>query len=111
MARLNVAVCGVGVMGKRHAENVARAVPQAKLVAVADADRERARAVAAELEVERSYGSIEEMLDQPDIQAVVIASPGKFHARDVQAAAARGKDILSEKPLAMKLATVPSRPE
>ena len=104
MAWLTVAVCGVGVMGKRHAENVARAVPQAKLVAVADADRERARAVAAELDVERSYGSIEDMLQQPDIQAVVIASPGKFHARDVEAAAARGKDILCEKPLAMKLA-------
>ena len=104
MSKLGVGVVGVGMMGKRHAENLRRAIPEARLVAVADADGERARRVAAELEVEHSYDSSEALLARKDIQAVVIASPAKFHAATIQAAAAAGKDILCEKPLALTLA-------
>ena len=57
MRKLGVGVLGVGEMGKRHAENLRRLVPQARLVAVADASQERARQVAAELEIEFSYGT------------------------------------------------------
>ena len=52
MTELNVGVLGVGEMGKRHAENLRRWVPQAKLVAVADADASRARSVASELNID-----------------------------------------------------------
>jgi len=41
-------------MGRRHAENLRRLVPQAQLVAVADVAAERARQVATELEIENS---------------------------------------------------------
>ena len=70
MSKLGVGVVGVGMMGKRHAENLRRAIPEARLVAVADADGERARRVAAELEVEHSYDSSEALLARKDIQAV-----------------------------------------
>ena len=52
MRKLGVGVLGVGEMGKRHAENIRRLVPEARLVAVADAAAERAKQVAAELEIE-----------------------------------------------------------
>lgn len=103
MRKLGVGVVGVGMMGKRHAENLRRAIPEARLVAVADANGERARRVAAELDVEHSYDSSEALLARKDIQAVVIASPAKFHAATIQAAAAAGKHILCEKPLALTL--------
>lgn len=103
MKRLGVGVVGVGDMGRRHAENLRRLIPQANLVAVADADAQRARRVAAELEVEHALNSLEALLERKDIQAVVIASPDKFHAGAVQLAAAAGKDILCEKPLALTL--------
>ncbi len=45
MRKLGVGVLGVGEMGKRHAENLRRLVPEARLVAVADAFLERARQV------------------------------------------------------------------
>ena len=103
MAKLGMAVIGVGEMGKRHAENLRHAVPDAQLVAVADVDAVRARAVAAELEIEHSYASVDAMLERKDIQAVVIATPDKFHAQAIRVAAGAEKDILCEKPLAVTL--------
>jgi predicted dehydrogenase len=90
-------------MGKRHAENLRRNVPQARLIAIADVSAERARQVATELEIERSYGSLEAMLENKEIEAVLIATPDKFHAEAVGLAARAGKDILCEKPLALNL--------
>ena len=104
MRKLGVGVVGVGEMGRRHAENLRRLVPQAQLVAVADVAAERARQVATELEIENSYGSLEAMLECKGLDAVVIATPDKFHADAVKAIAAAGKDMLCEKPLALTLA-------
>ena len=75
-------------MGKRHAENLRRLVPQATLVAIADASQERARQVATELEIESSYGSLGAMLENKQVEAVLIATPDKFHAQAIQIAAA-----------------------
>jgi inositol 2-dehydrogenase len=104
MRKLGIGVLGVGEMGKRHAENIRRLVPGARLVAVADAAVERARQVATELEVEHSYGSLDEMLECKDVDAVLIATPDKFHAQGIGIAARAGKDILCEKPLALNIA-------
>jgi predicted dehydrogenase len=104
MRKLGIGVLGVGEMGKRHAENVRRLVPEARLVAVADAAVERARQVATELEIEHSYGSLEEMLECKVLDAVLIATPDKFHAQAIGIAARAGKDILCEKPLALNIA-------
>ena len=103
MAKLGIGVLGVGEMGRRHAENLRRLVPEARLVAVADVAAARARQVADELEIEHSFGSLEEMLGHKEIQSVLIATPDKFHAQAVQTAAAAGKDILCEKPLALTI--------
>ena len=104
MKKLGVGVLGVGEMGKRHADNLRRLVPQARLVAVADTAGERARQVASELEIDRSENSLEAMLELKDVESVVIATPDKFHARAIIAAAEAGKDILCEKPIALTLA-------
>jgi len=104
MAKLGVGVLGVGEMGRRHAENLRRLVPNARLVAVADIDAGRARRAADELEIENSYGSLDGLLECKGLNAVVIATPDKFHASAVQAVAAAGKDMLCEKPLALNLA-------
>jgi predicted dehydrogenase len=98
--KLGVGVLGVGEMGRKHAENIRRLVPEAHLLAVADVARDRARQVARDLEVDQALGSLEEMLELRDIHAVIIATPDKFHAKAIEAAAAAGKNILCEKPLA-----------
>jgi inositol 2-dehydrogenase len=104
MRKLGIGVLGVGEMGKRHAENFRRLVPEARLVAVADVAAARAKQVAEELEIEHSYGSLEDMLGNNEIDAVLIATPDKFHAKGVWTAAAAGKNVLVEKPLAVDLA-------
>jgi scyllo-inositol 2-dehydrogenase (NAD+) len=104
MRKLGIGVLGVGGMGQRHAENLRRLVPAARLIAVADVAAARAKEVAAELEIEHSFGSFEEMLAHKEIDCVVIATPDKFHAQDIRTAAAARKHILSEKPLALSIA-------
>jgi predicted dehydrogenase len=104
VTKLGVGVLGVGEMGRRHAENIRRIVPEARLVAVADAAADRARNVASELEIDNAFSSLEEMLEYKELDAVLIATPDKFHAKAIELAAGAGKDILCEKPLAVNLA-------
>ena len=94
---------GVGEMGRRHAENLRRLVPEARLVAVADASADRARQVAEELEIDSSFSSVEDLVKCKQVDAVVIATPDKFHAKAIEIAAGAGKDILCEKPIALSL--------
>ncbi len=94
-------VVGVGAMGKRHAENIRRLIPEAQLIAVADVDLARARQVAAELEIDHAYDTIEALVERKDIQAVAIVTPAKFHGAAIRACAHAGKDIFCEKPLTL----------
>jgi predicted dehydrogenase len=99
---VGVGVIGVGLMGRRHAENLARQVADARLVAVADADVAARERVAQDLAA-TSSPSVEGLLDRPEVHAVVIASPARFHEAHAIAAAHAGKDVFVEKPIAMTL--------
>jgi scyllo-inositol 2-dehydrogenase (NAD+) len=103
MAKLGVAVLGVGEMGLRHAQNLRRLVPQARLIAVADVAADRARKVADDLEIDNSFGKLEDLLDCKGVDAVVVATPDKFHPAAVSMVAAAGKDVFCEKPLALSM--------
>jgi len=103
MKKIGIGVLGVGEMGKRHAENLRRLTPGAELVAVADVAAARAKQVAEELEISKSFGSFEAMLEDKEIRAVLIATPDKFHAQSIIQAAKAGKDILCEKPIALTM--------
>ena len=100
MSDLGIGVIGVGEMGSRHALNLRHHIPGAKLLAVADVNLSRARTVGGELGVD-SYDSAEALCARKDIDAVVIGSPPKFHLPAIQIAAAAGKQIFCEKPLAL----------
>ena len=99
---MGVGVIGVGLMGRRHAENLAHRVEEARLVAVTDADRAASERVATELAAERA-DSVEELLGRTDVRAVVVASPKRFHEDHAVAAARAGKDVFLEKPMATSL--------
>lgn len=103
MAKLGVGVLGIGEMGRRHVENLRSRVPNARLVAVADVNEAHAIRMAREYEIDHACSSLEAMLEHKDIDAILIATPDKFHARAICAAAAAGKDILCEKPIALSL--------
>jgi hypothetical protein len=70
--------------------------------AIASRDPSKARAFAAELKIPRSFGSYEELLADPDIDAIYNPLPNSLHAEWSIKAARAGKHVLCEKPLAMR---------
>jgi predicted dehydrogenase len=74
-------------------------VPGGRILGAASRDQCRAKEFAAAWNIERSYGSYEELLDDPAIDAVYIAVTNNEHFRCCEAAIAAGKHILCEKPL------------
>ncbi len=80
--------------------------PRNKLVAVASRDLDRAQAYAAEKGIERAHGSYDALLADPEIDAVYISLPNTLHAEWSIKAAAAGKHVLCEKPLAMSVEEV-----
>ncbi len=101
--KVNIAVIGTGRMGSVHVANLVRHIPQANLAAICDIRLEVAQAVAQDLGIPRVEQNYHELLADPSIEAVLIASSTNTHARIIQDAAAAGKHIFCEKPLALEL--------
>ena len=95
---LRVAVLGVGTMGSDHARRLQRSTAGARLVAVSDADPDRARAVADELGARAVADPLRAVAD-PEVDALLVATPAATHEELVLAALAAGKPVLCEKPL------------
>lgn len=75
-----------------------------EVVAIASRDVSRARRAATSLGVPTSYGSYEELLDDPTVEAVYIPLPNLLHVPWATKAAERGKHVLCEKPIACSAA-------
>jgi myo-inositol 2-dehydrogenase/D-chiro-inositol 1-dehydrogenase len=97
---LSVGVIGTGGMGARHALNLHRAVGNARVAAVYDLDQDRARQVAGICGQALVFDDPERLINDPHVDAVVIASPDDTHASLTLACLGAGKPVLSEKPLA-----------
>src|SRR5438105_4133434 len=97
MKEVRIGIIGAGFMGRTNAETVTRYLKRARLVAAAGG--KRAPELAREYSVPCA-GSVEELLERSDIDAVLISTPHARHAEQAIAAAARGKHILLDKPMA-----------
>src|SRR2546421_1144726 len=85
LRRVGLGVAGLGRIGLMHAENLAGPVPSASLVRVVDADEARARTTGEQLSVDWST-SYEDLLGDPDVHGVVIATPTPLHIEMVERA-------------------------
>ncbi len=74
------------------------------IVAIASRDREKARLAAADLGIPKSYGSYEELLADPEIEAIYNPLPNHLHVPWSIRAAEAGKHVLCEKPVSMTVA-------
>jgi len=102
-APLGVGVIGVGTMGAYHAESLARRIPGARLVGLADPSPGVAERHAAALGCAAWTLDYERLLADPAVEAVVVATPARYHAEAIVAAAQAGKAVFCEKPIAYEL--------
>lgn len=99
VAKRGFALIGAGIFGERHAQAYSRH-PAVDFVAVCDLDGDRAQEIAAKYGARGSTTDLGELLSNPEIAAVSVATPDHLH-RDVAVACAEaGKHLLVEKPLA-----------
>ena len=98
---LRIGIIGAGVMGAGHARVIQASVAGAHLSAVYDADTARAQAAAGD---SRVMSDPHTLINDPSIDAVIVASPDATHRDYVLDCIAAGKPVLCEKPMALTTA-------
>lgn len=98
---VNWGVLGVANIATRKVIPAMQGSTLSPVRAIASRSLDRAEQAATELGIERAYGSYEELLADPGIDAVYIPLPNHLHLEWTKAAAAAGKHVLCEKPMAM----------
>lgn len=101
-AAIGVAVIGAGRAGMIHARHISSgAIPGAELAAVADPNTEGLQAAIDETGAPRAYSDWMDCMIDDAVHAVIIATPTSLHRDVAVAAAAHGKHLFCEKPMAM----------
>lgn len=99
--KLKLGIVGIGV-GASEILPAMQSAPEIELVAGADVNRRVLETFQARYGG-RVYDSIEKLCEDPEVEAVWISTPNKFHASHTIIAAERGKHVVVEKPMAVSL--------
>ena len=97
--KFKVGVIGVGFIGPAHMEGIRR--QGFEVAAIGEATQELADLAAERLLVPKAYGDFNDLINDPEIDVVHIASPNFLHFKHAKAALEAGKHVVCEKPLAM----------
>lgn len=103
MEKIGYGVIGIGSMGRMHIGNLKNRIPNAEVVALCHYNEDKLKKAQEELEVAKGYTSYDAMLQDPEVDAVVIATGASMHKEHVLKACEAGKHIFCEKPLAKTL--------
>ena len=98
---VGIGMVGSGFMARTYAETTAKYNRNARLVAVAGGKRAPGLAADYEIPVELS---VRQLVERSDIDAVIVTTPETVHLEHTQLAAAAGKHVLTEKPMALNIA-------
>jgi predicted dehydrogenase len=99
LSSIGAAVIGTGFIGSVHLSTLRRlGIP---IVGVLGSSASRGAERAKALGVAKAYGSLDELLADPDVQVVHVTSPNVAHYPQVKAILTAGKHVICEKPLAM----------
>src|SRR5262245_17932344 len=99
MALNGTAIVGTGFIGPVHVEALRRL--GRPIVGILGSSPEKGRASAAALHVPKAYARYEDVLADPEVSVVHLASPNRLHFEQCRQAIAAGKHVVCEKPLAM----------
>jgi predicted dehydrogenase len=103
MPKINVAILGAGFISDIHLECYHRFVPEAVVTAVYTRSSEKAKAFAAKHHIPKWYDNLDEIIRDSGCDVIDVCLPNFLHAEAVFKAAAAGKHIIIEKPLAVTL--------
>ncbi|MET0624010.1 MAG: Gfo/Idh/MocA family oxidoreductase [Pyrinomonadaceae bacterium] len=99
--RVGWGLVGCGDIARRRVAPALRDLGNCELVAVSRADAARVADFAAEFGARRWHADWRDLLNDPEVEAVYIATPVHLHAEQAVAAAEAGKHVLCEKPMAL----------
>ena len=99
MEKIRFGIVGIGMMGKMRLANLQRH-PNAEVIAICDIIPENVKAVQEQFNVPNGYTDLDEMLANPDIDAIVISTGAGQHKEACLAGCKAKKHIFCEKPLA-----------
>ena len=97
---LKFGVIGTGAIGTDHTRRLMQMTKGAEVVALQDINHDIMKEASTYAPNAKLYTSDIDLINDPNVQAVLVTSPGKFHASTVVAAIKAGKYIFCEKPLA-----------
>ena len=105
MSDLRVAVLGVGVMGADHVARLSSRISGARVTVVNDYVTEKAEQLAATIPGCRAIADPLDAIADPDVDAVVLATPGPTHEKQLLACLEHTKPVMCEKPLTTDVST------
>lgn len=100
---IRIALIGAGRIGTMHAGHIARSVPAAELAAVVDLRLDAAESLATKYDA-KATAHLDDVLKDPEVDAVAITSIADVHSELVVRAAEAGKAVFCEKPASLDLA-------
>lgn len=101
--KIKLGVIGAGRIGKVHVATLVLGVPEAEVIVITDTDKSKATSLADEFGIQSVAGNYDEIIKNPEVEAVVICSPTDTHADYIIKAAQAGKHIFCEKPVDLSL--------
>src|ERR1700754_1968365 len=105
MSDLRIAVLGVGMMGADHVARISSRISGARVTVVNDYLAEKAEQIAASVPGCRAIGDPLDAIADSDVDAVVLATPGPTHEKQLLACLEHDKPVLCEKPLTTDVET------
>lgn len=106
MKKLKLGVIGTGRIGKVHISTLVQSIPQAEVVHVADVNVESANELAKQFGIQKTSSNYLDVVNDPDVEAVIICSPTNTHVQYIIDSARAGKHIFCEKPVDIEIGLI-----
>ena len=105
-SKIGVGIIGTGRIGKLHIEHLTQHIPEAELITLCGLDPSDIESLSKQFNVPKATNDYTELLADPQIEAVLVASATDTHVEISQAAARAGKHVFCEKPISLDLGQI-----
>jgi predicted dehydrogenase len=106
MSKIRWGVIGGAAIARHRTLPAMKQAPHVELTALASRSADKAAALCTELGIPTAYGSYEQLLADPDIDAVYLPLPNHLHCEWAVKSMEAGKHVLCEKPLSLSIAEI-----